>query len=281
MTNEITAKAFWAAVQSPLLSGAGEGNGIADISLQRDSISGFPKIDGSVWKGAVAKMLPFTLAGDKHLSFSDLRLLFFPVQSGIDLYTLITCPSCLDRFIRDMVWYGILSPDYENYMDQPGYFPEAGKMKKWKASENFDVLLDVPYEIRELEKEILVNPFEILGFDEDILERAGLVTDEEFFHFVRYETELMARIYVEKGNLFTEEYLPEKTILYGVANEFRDLLHPLKTPILLQMSKYLLRAGNKGNNSFVLQIGKNRTLGKGRIHFHEIIPENIRGERNG
>ncbi|MEI1256603.1 RAMP superfamily CRISPR-associated protein [Blautia sp. JLR.GB0024] len=157
-------------------------------------------------------------------------------------------------------------------MDQPGYIPETGKIKKWRSSENFDVLLDIPYEVCELEKSRLLNLFEILGFDEEIFGRAGLVTDEEFLYFVRYGTELTARIHVEKGSLFTEEYLPENIILYGVADKFKDLLYPLKPPILVEMLK---------NNSFDLQIGKNRTLGKGRIHFREIIPENIRGEMNG
>lgn len=59
MTNELMTKVFLAAVRSPLLSGAGEGSGIADISLQRDSICEFPKIDGSVWKGAIAKSCSF------------------------------------------------------------------------------------------------------------------------------------------------------------------------------------------------------------------------------
>ena len=54
-----------------------------------------------------------------------------------------------------------------------------------------------------------------------------MVTDEEFLYFVRYGIELTARIHVEKGSLFTEEYLPENIILYGVADEFKDLLYPL------------------------------------------------------
>lgn len=82
VTNELMTKVFLAAVRSPLLSGAGEGSGIADISLQRDSICEFPKIDGSVWKGAIAKKLQFSLEGNKHVSFSDLRLLFFQYDQG-------------------------------------------------------------------------------------------------------------------------------------------------------------------------------------------------------
>lgn len=259
MSNKNKAGCFWAEVQTPLLSGAGEGHGVADISLQRDSILGIPKVDGSVWRGAVSEEYSAMPRGT--VSFSDLRLLLYPVKSSEGLYTLITCPGCVDRFIREMIWYGHLDQSYENFLRVSGGYVSDGEIKMWEPHHKFMILEDMPYKVSPLATGDWGNPFRNTGLEEKYIEKIGIVSDEDFIHFVWKETERIHRIDVEKNYLFTEEYLPEKSILYGVVNEFTDLCDHTSSSIFSDvLSKKI----------FGLYMGKNTTLGKGRVCFKRI-----------
>ena len=88
--------------------------------------------------------------------------------------------------------------------------------------------------------------------------------DDDFTHFVRHATEIVARIglnsetkTVKQGALFYQEFLPSETILYAVvfANASR---REGKAAQAAGMLEYL-----RGQLPKVLQIGGDETTGKG------------------
>lgn len=253
------AKCFWAETLSPLLSGAGEGHGIADISLQRDSVMDIPKVDGSAIKGALKEAELFQ--ENMRLSFSDLRLLFFPVKASHNLYALITCPFCLQRFRKEMLWYQYADEKFDKYIKQNCAFMPDNELRMWKTNEKFITLADKPYGISVFSEKNMENLFSSLGMQKGDIERIALVSDQDFKHFVQQETEIIQRIDVEKNYIFTEEYLPEKTILYGIVDIFPDLLDESHTSALSRI---------ENKQAIELHLGKNNTLGKGWIRLREI-----------
>ena len=275
---------FFATVRTPVLAGAGEGTGRADTSIQRNSVSKIPKIDSSVWRGSVTELLPFALekknskdkfAGKRpKISFSDLRLLLFPVRSSSNLFTLLTCPGCLREVLRDMNWYGYLPKAYSEYENKVRYYEDT-TMWKGDFREEYELLGQDSiqkkgnHEDPDSKKEL----FSMLGFEEHVIQRIGIVSDELFVYFVERETEVAVRNKTEGQGLFTEEYLPEESVLYGFINEFKDIVYPAENVLEAIHSELKRRCPSEEGKGFTLQLGKNETLGKGRLFFREMNRE--------
>ena len=125
------AKALFLICETPLHAGSGSDLGVIDNPIQRESHTGFPKIEGSSLKGAIRevweekqraeKKAPESVvkqqainrlfgpenpkAGNESagaLGFSDARLLLFPVKSAKGVWVWITCPEVLSQWERDM-----------------------------------------------------------------------------------------------------------------------------------------------------------------------------------
>lgn len=275
-------------VDTPLLAGSWGGWEAADTSLQRSSVTGIPKVDGSVWKGAIAARLDFGLEKNQNglfegkvikISCSDLRLLFFPVQSVQGTFLLMTCPQVLERFLYDMVWYGYMPERYKDYLKSIDFQLRDRMALKWGYQEgerNRDVFGGMPYTIHRFPERDLPDPLNLAGLPENITDKAILVSDREFMHFVWRETELVTRNKgerdIETGRIvgteevFTEEYLPEGSVLYGFINEFKDAVHPAEA--LGHIADCLKEDSQEQTNvTFKLQMGKNEALGKGRTTF--------------
>jgi CRISPR-associated protein Cmr4 len=278
--------------QTGLHPGSGTALGTVDLPVQRERHTQWPVIPGSTLKGILrdacrpaahngqaredwlAAFGPETAEADKHagaLTLTDARILAFPVRSLKGIFAWVTCPAVLERLQRD------LSLAQTNAFDLP---PEPAKDKALCAANN--PLANNPLLVDGNKLILEEFEFERTGDAGDVAtwvsQRAVadeatqrrlqshlvVLHDDDFTHFVRHATEVVARIALDyerktvKGTaLFYEEFLPAETLFYSVvlANPSRRDGHGKCANQILQ---YL-----HNNMPTVLQIGGDETIGKG------------------
>ena len=206
--------------------------------------------------------------GDSHagaLSFTDARLLAYPVRSIKGVFAWVTCPAVLDRFNRDLRLAE---------REPIGDIPNPAKSKAF-CKEGSPLLINSDLVLEEFDFQRVGDADtvaeQIANFvtnDEtmsgSIKNRLVVLNDDDFGHFAQYATEVLARIgldynkkTVKDGALFYEEFLPPETIFYSVviASESRLKDFEMSASAIL---KYL------GENlSEYIQIGADETIGKG------------------
>jgi CRISPR-associated protein Cmr4 len=161
--NNLTELCFFYCL-SPLHAGAGQATGAIDLPIQRERHTAWPQVQSSGVKGAfrhwfytyqinrsdekIAKDLTRQVFGAEEsadsengqagaVSFSDARLLAFPVRSNVAPFVWITCPSVLDRLNRDLLMVSgqrpleIEAPEPEKgfvILDKDGYLKKPDKI---------------------------------------------------------------------------------------------------------------------------------------------------------
>lgn len=150
--------ALFLITQTPLHAGSGSDLGIVDLPIQRERHTGYPKIEGSSFKGSLREAFEQTaeraenkselhqrihrtfgfddkgyLAKDTKkdffgddtdfsgsLGFTDVRTLLFPVKSMKGVFAWVTCPQVLDKFKNEMEIAGITDlPGIPNGLSTP------------------------------------------------------------------------------------------------------------------------------------------------------------------
>lgn len=260
-------------VSTPTHVGSGDELGIIDMPIQREKTTNFPKYEASSIKGCIRREFDENKAkelfggeGEKgeqcqpgQVIISDAKTLLFPVKStDEELFYWVTCPYVLKRYAEDCSMYGS-EADIKNITENIVHIEESStedyNIKKTIILEEFKYELKtskIPY-ISKLLKN-LENTNEYLK--EKLKKNILIIPDDDFKYFVEMSTEVNTRIKVDdKGiseNLFTIEYLPIHTILYGFIKG--------------------VGAGevNEKINGKYLQIGGDESLGKG---INKIIME--------
>ena len=207
------------------------------------------------------------------VSFTDARLLAFPVRSLAGVFAYVTCPAVLRRLERDLNMGG---------QSIRLSFPSVSETDVIVPGENCPCLIGGDKVVLE---EFLFN--KVPGSCRDVADRiAGhilpggpaheatrshfrtslvLVGDNWFNHFAQHATEIMARVRLDyetktvaEGALFYEEYVPPETLFYSIviANGSRAMRSNL-----LDASRVLQVVTE--NLPSVIQIGTNQTTGKG------------------
>ena len=250
---------FFIKAITPLHAGSGSDLGVVDLPIQRESHTGFPKIEASSLKGSIrsefesknneeeAKKIFGT--GDKagDLGFSDARVLFFPIKSVKGIFAYISCPMVLDRLQEDLKLGGIDNLE-EIKIPSSVNDNECIVFENNKNSVNSHVILE-EYSF-EIQKDKLDDFLKIPQIDKT---RLVIISDDNFTHFVKNSTEVITRIKIgkdgvvdkESGALFTEEYLPTETVMYALALGDTTEIKEIE----------------------MLQIGGNSTLGKGLVEL--------------
>ena len=258
------------------------------------------------------------------LGFTDARLLLFPVKSMKGVFGWITCPKVLHQLYRDMSLTEF--KDHEAIMDALAVKPLSSPLKCTadntegcslflQAGSNKIVLEEYTFGISNQENTELSQLLTFLAEQlfplpengqPDIYEywRKKLKTDvvvlpnEDFTDFVNLSTEVITRTKinsktgtVEKGALFTEEYLPAESIMYSLVlaspifketNEEKGIFNPSN-----DIPGFEGCEGEEGRviKFFetvlpeVIQIGGNATLGKGLVRTR-FFPVHC-GDQNG
>lgn len=222
---------------------------------------------------------------DKHagaISITDARILAFPVRSLKGVFAWVTCPTVLERLVRDRSLGANTS----------GAAPPA--VTKRVAPDQAIVLAEKADHLA-IDGRLVLEEFDFANKQalptewpwaawladnvcdasdtftrEALRSRLVLLHDDDFSHYVQHATEVVARIglnyetkTVKNGALFYQEFLPAETLLYAVAlaSDSRKNGHAMKADAVL--------AYVAGQVPPVLQIGGDETIGKGlcRVRF--------------
>lgn len=274
--NKSKVEAYFCIAKSPVLVGAGEGYGRADCNIQRETATHLPKIDGTVLKGAATEIVDKSIgeiirkeSGNAKLAFTDLHLLFFPVKSSKGIYTLVSCPMCIERFCKEMMWAGKMSKETSYRIKKILGYVYYGYVLRYsdkiEQKKQMEVIAGQRFWVNE--STLIREMIQLMQLGEKLYAKVGIINDRDFLHIVNEKTEFVVRNKLlqnraEKKKLFTEEYLPEESILYGFIFEMKDIVNPVKEDLLGEMITELQQAR--------VFIGKNYTLGKGSVLIQQI-----------
>lgn len=206
------------------------------------------------------------------LGFTDARLLFFPVKSVKGVYAYVTCPMILEKFIKELK---ISVPEIK---DIPK-LPESLNGKRTKTSslvvsgDNI-ILEEYTFEVKVDEScsefanwisEKIFNIPEMKYWKDKLANDLVILSNDDFKDMVNLFTEVITRTKinnetgtVESGALFTEEFLPQESILYSLVMASPEFQKEGKKA---EKIMELFESGLKP----VFQLGGNATLGKGLL----------------
>ena len=296
--------------ETPLHIGSGNEMGVVDLPIQREKHTGFPKMEASGLKGGfraffeqnnVEKVNDFFGSENESedakaggLIFTDGRLLLFPIRAGIDVFRWITCPYVLQRFLKELERYGknneagyveaiLKKVDYKQLNNGTVYqiITENGE----QTEDESITLGHFSFETEKLEIEQAKNFISILEMvcnkddylSQKIRKNIVLVSDELFSYFTEMNTQIDTRIcigdngVVKDGGLFTEESLPEESILYSFIDEWKTKEKKVNYSAVKNFYSEV-----KTRHLQWLQLGGDTTIGKGivRIEFYGINDNN-------
>ncbi|MBF2052772.1 MAG: type III-B CRISPR module RAMP protein Cmr4 [Candidatus Sericytochromatia bacterium] len=209
------------------------------------------------------------------LSITDARILAFPVRSLRGVFAWITCPAVLTRLQRDLAVAGFQDvPEHLDVKPDEAYLAEGSPLLVGNKVllEEFEFNTKHHKDLPDLFEWLAEQVFnadespELFHTQEQIRQRMVILSDDDFTHFVRHATEVMARVgldyntkTVKDGALFYEEFLPAETLFYSLvlADEARSA-HKSQN-----MDAAAVMADFKEGLPQHLQIGGDATIGKG------------------
>lgn len=232
----------------------------ADATLLLNELFGPPTAGSSEFAGS--------------LSVTDARLLAFPVRSLRGVFAWVTCPAVLDRLKRDAdlvklpVWPAGVIPDVAEEQAVVAGKDCACLVGSSLVLEEFEFTRAEKADAKAIadwiRNALLPTAPAYAGTVERFAKQLVILNDNDFTHFARHATEIMARVgldyqtkTVRTGALFYQEFLPAETLLYAVVltSAARARLASRDAPQLLKTLRELLPA--------VLQVGGDETTGKG------------------
>ncbi len=293
--------------ETPLSPGSGVGVGDVDLAIQREKHTGYPIIQATGVKGAMRDVLarrdnsalgllfgpepggPPKLAGV--LSFTEARLLLFPVWSLVGVFAWVTCPAVLRRFAQDLALIGTRVdaqfPDMSDISpaEDQALMPEGASLA---TGEGLLVLEDTTLRTQEdrsvtqIARLIAAHavPNEFAYWAAKMQTDLAIVNDELFGDFVRHGTEVISRVQIgDTGTVaegpWEEEYLPAETLLYSLVLTADPRLRArdsTQLPPELQGGPRSVLGYLKAHldNTLHAWIGGRRTLGRGlvSVRFH-------------
>lgn len=270
---------MWMYAEHPVHAGSGSGVGAIDLPIQRERVTGWPIIQPSGLKGALREYFDGLSRGaqannadfkEKMLevfgpdesaihsgaaSFTEAKVLLFPVRSLKGTFAYVTCPLALTRFQRDMET--LKDCDGTDLLASQGTRPQFPDFSNgtpatdtvWVAAEEgndslrADSLLtiktgDTAFQVIFEELSFDAQPYSDINFlgnwlkcaagslpwldQANLARRLVVVSDDVFKDFVEMSTEVITRNRInnetgtaEDGGLWNEENLPRETVLYS------------------------------------------------------------------
>jgi CRISPR-associated protein Cmr4 len=288
---------FFLHAQTPLHPGSGTALGFVDLPVQRERHTQWPVIPGSALKGvlrdacrekaksnhggsrkkaneedpSLTTVFGPGLVDDSNshagaLTLTDARILAFPVRSPKGVFAWVTCPAVLERLRRDAKLAGL---DVAGIPVNLGPGEAACQEKSPLLLEGNCLVLEEFEFKRAAAADDLTRWLSACAVRDDLTRarvqtHLAVIPDDDFTHFVRYATEVSARIglnydtkTVKPGALFYEEFLPAETIFYSLvlATGSRKKGNGMTADDVIAY----LESGLPP----VLQIGADETIGKG------------------
>jgi len=299
--------------ETSLHIGSGTSLSAVDLPIQREKYTNFPNGAGSGVKGAVREWFEHfeqdengnwkdggemkidaifgpEKEGSDHagsVSFTDLRLLLFPVRSMKGVFAYVTCPFVLSRLKRELNQI-VKSVDWQ--IDLPNEDQAMGTSANAESeTENCDLVIS--------NKKVVLEEFSFTCTENENLNKISkwisdnaipnspdydfwkkkikrsllLISDDNFKDFVEHSTEIQARIKLgknkttsgEDGNLFYEENVPCDTLFYSLVLASKP--HLTDPPAEVNTDENVIQYIKKLNTKR-LQIGGDETIGKGIVN---------------
>jgi len=287
--------------ESPIHAGTGAELGYVDLPIQRERATGLPTIHGSGVKGAIRDIagrspkldskVVVELFGSEPpsgpggaalepgaLVFTDARLLLLPCRTAGPAFAWVTSPMALARLRRDATEAGLPQPPPEigsGLADDRALV--ADQQSAYSGSEVFveefrfarvaePSVTDWAIFIRDH----LLPADQVYEFWRVQATRAlVVVSDDNFRDFAMHGTEVVTRVRLDpirktvvEGALWTEEYLPQDSLLYSL------VAATVRTDHAVQVFGHLNTI--LGTHP-VIQFGGKETIGRGLVRLR-LVP---------
>ena len=276
---------------SPVHAGAGSATGAVDLPIQRERHTGWPHVQASGVKGAfrdhcervwmlqgveqdnlvtkknreqaegLAKRIFGMSEGSKSqagaITFSDAKLLAFPVRSNLAPFVWVVCPALLKRLARDLELVGKNAEGLDDVTisgDQYG-------LVRGELSGNL-ILEDLCLEPGEGDWQTVATLFKAI---DSSIERLVLIPDSHFSFLMETATEIQAQIAIDAatgttstGSLRYQELLPADSALYTLVFFGEERTAETNKLVLDTLASAVQTAA-----STHIQLGGDMTLGRG------------------
>lgn len=256
--------------------GSGSSLEVIDLPIQREKHTNFPIFQASSVKGTMRRFyngldlesIFGSESGNEYascISFTDARVLFFPVKSFKEVFVWITCPLVLKKFQNDI---NIIGFNWESNI--PDIFNDTSALifgSAEKLSLNNKLIIDeYVFDIVQNQNQNLFDSLN-LPHKEFLLSKLIVISNDMFKFFVSSATDVIARTAIDKergvvipGALWYEEYLPSDTFLYSlVLAENSRSNENIKSKNVIENLQH--------NINKIIQIGGNETIGKGIVEL--------------
>ncbi len=299
------AKVMFIYTESSLHCGSGTSLGVIDLPIQREKYTEYPVCQASGIKGVVrewfeakynanggAEKIKWVFGpefgrgeSEAHAgsaTFTDGKLLLFPVRSLNGVFAYTTSIFALSRLKRDLImaeenveWALPEEPEckvlgttestirgdgnkviLEEYAFDFQDDKQAGAIAAWIAENAFPAGNEYDFWKKKVRKDLLILP------------------ENVFRDFVKLSTEVQARIRinnetktVDKGALFYEEALPCDSLLYSVVMAHDPACDNNKRPEGLKTSSDVMTYIGEVNSER-LQFGGDATIGRGIVNIN-------------
>ncbi len=284
--------------ETPVHAGTGATPGIVDLPIQRERHTQYPIIQGSGVKGVLrdlaamrsqnnAGLIDSIFGPDSQraseyaaaISVSDARILCFPVRSLQNVFVWATAPFALARLQRDAINSGIPLPWTPPQLDNNTALvaSDAVLINNTLILEEFSFQAQSSPAAMEIARWIAEHLFpadDHYQFWKDAFTKRFVILPEDVFRdFVQHSTEIVSRTKlddstktVQRGALWTEEYLPSDSLLYStiLATQTRAPRNGDNAPPQLDAQLVINQLKQWFNNQRI-QIGGNATIGRGIV----------------
>lgn len=286
--------------ETPVHMGAGQSVSYVDLPVQRERITGFPTLWASGIKGVIRDLATRKWNNDKNkvevifgpeesaeefascISITDAKILLYPVRSVRGVFAWITCPFILKRFKEDLKSINISFElnETEITISEPQNDNEAlvSPNSILKLNANIISLEEFVFNIQEKSEintlgEFIKNLLPENELINSLNQRLVIVKDDVFKDFVNYAVEIRTRIKidqntgtVERGALFTEEFIPSESIFYSLM----FMTKPYTIHDEINSAEKVKEELNSLLNNVLLQLGGDETIGMGfmKVKFY-------------
>jgi CRISPR-associated protein Cmr4 len=298
------AKVMFIYTESSLHCGSGTSLGVIDLPIQREKYTDYPVCQASGVKGVVREWfenkygekdsrIKYTFGpdfgrgdGDAHAgaaTFTDGRLLLFPVRSLNGVFAYTTSRFALNRLKRDLQMVGVNGITW-NVPDDSGDKILGVNSSKIADKDNKVVLEEYTFDfqdsddVKNIAEWIADNAIpkgpEYKFWKEKIKTDLIVLPDNAFRDFVKLSTEVQARIMIDnekktvkQGALFYEEALSSDSLLYSVVMAHDPACDSDKRPEKLKSHNEVMAFLSEINTQR-LQFGGDATIGKGIVNIN-------------
>jgi CRISPR-associated protein Cmr4 len=211
------------------------------------------------------------------IAFTDARLLLFPVKSMKGVFVWVTCPQVLNKFAADLAINGVTLETLNSIKSLDISEGKARVASSAPLVTDVVILEEYAYdaiESSDVQKfaeelsEIIFSSSELEYWKGLLQKNLVILSDTDFRDFTQMSTDVITRTKIDNetgtvqdGALFTEEYLPNDSVMYTSIFASDEYGHQSNRKNAKEVMDHVVKKIEKDIKYF--QLGGNATLGKG------------------